>query len=141
MGSDFSGTVGVLNVGAGDTKLVFDKTNPAECIRAGRIVKDMIRRGYALLVEVERNGVKKFERARDFDPETSEYIIADFDPVEAERAGEEEANGSVAAAAPAGGGGDEEGGAPRLKRGGKPRDLRVPAAETRSVAVARSAGG
>jgi hypothetical protein len=46
-----SATVGILNVGTGDTKLVFDKDDPAECIRAARIVADMLRRGYALLVE------------------------------------------------------------------------------------------
>ena len=46
------GQIGVLNVGAGDTKLSFDKNNPAEMIRSARIVTDMLRRGYALLVEV-----------------------------------------------------------------------------------------
>lgn len=49
-----NGSVGILNVGAGDTKLIFDKNSPADCIRAARIVKDMLRRGYALLVEVEQ---------------------------------------------------------------------------------------
>lgn len=29
-----TGTLGILNVGAGDTKLSFDPSNPAECIRA-----------------------------------------------------------------------------------------------------------
>ena len=46
------GQIGILNVGAGDTKLTFDKNNPAECIRSARIVTDMLRRGYALLIEV-----------------------------------------------------------------------------------------
>src|SRR5262249_36187139 len=85
------GTVGILNVGAGDTKLVFDRDNPQEMIRAARIVKDMLRRGYALLVEVERNGKKAYERVREFRDDTCEYIIADFDPVEAECADQEEA--------------------------------------------------
>lgn len=49
------GEVGVLNVGAGDTRLMFDKSNPADCIRAARIVKDMLRRGYALLIEVGKD--------------------------------------------------------------------------------------
>lgn len=48
-----TGSVGILNVGTGDIRLAFDKNNPAECIRAARIVKDMLRRGFALLVEVE----------------------------------------------------------------------------------------
>ncbi len=64
------GSVGILNVGAGDIVLTFDKNNPAEAIRAGRIVTDMLRRGYALLVEVERDGEKCFERALDFDEKT-----------------------------------------------------------------------
>lgn len=73
----------ILNVGAGDTKITFDPANISERIRSGRIIKDMLRRGYALLVEVERDGEKKWERAVDFDETKCEYIIADFDPVEA----------------------------------------------------------
>lgn len=69
----------ILNVGAGDTKITFDPNNISERIRS----KDMLRRGYALLVEVERDGEKKWERAVDFDETKCEYIIADFDPVEA----------------------------------------------------------
>lgn len=38
-----NGEVGVLNVGAGDTKLSFDPSNQADRIRAARIVKDMSR--------------------------------------------------------------------------------------------------
>ena len=74
------GTLAILNVGAGDLKVSFDRNNPAELIRAKRIIKDMLRRGYALLVEVERNGEKAFERAIDFNEDHCEYIIADFDP-------------------------------------------------------------
>jgi len=39
------GEVAILSVGEGDTKLTFDKNNPAETIRAARIVGDMLRRG------------------------------------------------------------------------------------------------
>lgn len=85
-----TGTVGILNVGAGDTVLTFDNTNPAETIRACRIVRDMIRRGYALLVEVERDGEKRFERALDFDEKKCAYIVADFDPIAASKADEQE---------------------------------------------------
>ncbi|MEO8391171.1 hypothetical protein [Polaromonas sp.] len=42
--SSDAGSVGILNVGDGDTKLSFDPKNPAERIRAARIVRDMIRR-------------------------------------------------------------------------------------------------
>lgn len=130
-----TGTVGVLNVGAGDTKLSFDPSNPAERIRAARIVKDMIRRGYALLVEVRKDdaGRPVYLRAEDFDEAVCEYIIADFDPVTAAAADEKEAHEQ-----------EEEGqGAvvtPAATRG-KATKRRVPAEGAKAVAVARSAGG
>jgi len=141
-----SGTVGILNVGAGDTKLSFDPSNPVERIRAARIVRDMLRRGYALLVEVERDGVKKFERALDFREDTCEYVIADFDPSAsvAEPApapvltkdqdhAQEPHEAAPAAETPA-----AEAAAPRKR--GRPAKL-VPAEKSRAVAVAPTAGG
>jgi len=151
------GSVGILNIGAGDTKLTFDKSNPVESVRAARIVRDMLRRGYALLVEVEKDGKKIFRRAEDFDEETCEYIIADFDPIAAqpepqksiadrvlqgfvdkpeaddgEAVGENEGE-ATAAAAPT---------APYTNRTGKRgRPRKIHASTTRAVAVARSAGG
>ena len=139
-----TGTVGILNVGAGDTKLSFDPNNPAERIRAARVVRDMLRRGYALLVEVERDGVKRFERATDFLEDTCEYVIADFDPTvaadeprlelkdashgnEHSKAETNEAAGAVATAAPA------------KRRGAGKRA--IPANSTRAVSVAPIAGG
>lgn len=77
-----NGQVGILNVGAGDTKLSFDKSNMAERIRAARIVKDMMARGYVLLIEVEENGQKINRRCMEFDENVCEYIIADFAPVD-----------------------------------------------------------
>jgi hypothetical protein len=140
-----SGTIGVLNVGAGDTKLTFDKNNPAECIRAARIVKDMIRRGYALLIETKVRGKSVYTRALDFDENAQEYIIADLDPIaaaEADAQEQEHANGqvteqpdtqeqSVATAAPQV--------AAKEKRGRK--TLRVAAQNANGTAVARTAGG
>ena len=125
-----SGTIGILNVGAGDTKLTFDKNNPAECIRAARIVKDMLRRGYALLIEVkDKKGKKTTVRVRDFREDTFEYIIADFDPIEAEKAEREELEHGESSSPETG----------KKKRG---RPVRaVPASSVRGVAVARTAGG
>ncbi len=149
------GTVGILNVGAGDTKLTFDNTDPAETIRAARIVKDMLRRGYALLVEVERDGVKKFERALDFDENTCEYIIADYDPLAAKKAAakEEALHGLPSGrgdtpAAPGGGEDPTQGAQAAVEtptespppRRGRARS-RLDAGKTRAVAVAHSAGG
>jgi hypothetical protein len=134
------GTIGILNVGAGDTKLTFDKNNPAECIRSARIVTDMLRRGYALLVEVpgKRGQPKTYARVHEFKADTCEYVIADFDPVEAAKVDETEnaqgEQGQEAAANPA----TAAAATPKLR--GRPRKT-VPATGTSGVAVARSAGG
>lgn len=123
-----SGEVGILNVGAGDTKLSFDPKNPAEVKRASKIVKDMIGRGFALLIEVGRDDKGPlYRRALDFDSETAEYIIAGA-PEELEvpnvkgKAGPAESR-------------------PGRTRARGPRQTRVPAASTNAVAVARTAGG
>lgn len=135
-----NGTVGVLNVGVGDTKLSFDPTNPAERIRAARIVRDMLRRGYALLVEVERDGKKVFTRAVDFLEDVCEYVIADFDPVtaadadaDAKESDEQQQGQAGASPAPA-----REAPSPRR---GKITKRSVKAESVRSVAVAPTAGG
>lgn len=148
------GSVGILNVGAGDTKLSFDPTNPAEVIRAGRIVKDMLRRGYALLVATgkDADGRSVYRRATDFDEKTAEYIIADFDPVVAQAAdAAEEKNTGLndgptitiketttddAPAAPTGQGRGKKAPAPNSKAG-----RRLKASNVHAVAVSRSAGG
>ena len=118
-----SGEVGILNVGAGDTKLVFDNKNPAETQRAARIVKDMIRRGFALFIEIGRNDKGPiYQRAHDFDEATTEYIVAGS-PGESEDQPDEQ----------------EPAGAPRKGRKAAPR--RIHAVSTNAVAVARTAGG
>lgn len=133
-------SIGILNVGAGDTKLTFDKTNPAEMIRAAKIVKDMLRRGYALLVEVERDGEKAFERVLEFKEGTCEYIIADFDTetaAEADATENQDAQGEGEATQPSIS-------APRPRgrpQGRKTARRAIPAYGATGVAVARSAGG
>ena len=135
-----TGSVGILNVGAGDTKLSFDPNNLAERIRACRIVRDMLRRGYALLVEMTQpDGTKAYQRALDFREDTAEYIIADFDPGagepqtfinehEHEETGEAATDRAAAAS-------------PKTKPPrGRPRKA-IPAEGVRAVAVARTAGG
>lgn len=141
-----NGQVGILNVGAGDTKLTFDKSNPAERIRAARIVKDMIRRGYALLIEVDDgNGGKTHQRAHDFDENTCEYIIADFDPITAAtidatepRTGIDDGPAHSIVKSEA----ETPVGAPAApRRGPRRRTKRIPAERAGGVAVARSSGG
>lgn len=136
-----AGEVAILNVGDGDTKLSFDPKNPVERIRAARIVRDMIRRGYALLVEVSPG---TYQRALDFDENKCEYIIADFDPIAAAEHDKESKSDGI----PQGGQGQgeavegESGAAQSKKRAGGGATRRTIKAESaRSVAVARTSGG
>jgi hypothetical protein len=122
------GTVSVLNVYEGDVKITFDTNNAAEAIRARRIISDMIRRGYALLIEVDG----AYQRAVDFDEKVGEYIIADFDPSYRQKSkGEDEEDGQES---------EEEAEAPPKIRSQRGR-RRINMAETNAVAIARSAGG
>ena len=143
------GSVGILNVGTGDTKLSFDPKNLAERIRAARIVADMLRRGYALLVEIDDGkGGKVFSRATAFREDVCEYVIADFDPIEAQKHdAAEEAIDHEEALTPksstGGTGGTEGEPAPgkAKSRRGLPASRSVRAANTRAIAVAPTAGG
>lgn len=133
------GSVGILNVGCGDTKLVFDKDNPMERARSARIVTDMLRRGYVLFIEVDP-AKKTYQRVLEFREDICEYIIADMDPVTAERhdkseemAADESSSETPRAA------GSEKAGKAQPKRG-RPRKS-VPAEGATGVAVARFAGG
>lgn len=117
-----TGEVGILNVGHGDTKLSFDPAKPNDAAHARRVVTEMLRMGFAIMVQIgEKDGKPLYTRAEGFDEATSEYIIM----------GTPEAF-QVANALPA----PPE----KLQRHGK-RSSRVPAAATRAVSVARSAGG
>lgn len=119
------GEVAILNVSAGDTKLVFDNSNPDEVERSARIVKDMIRRGFVLLIEVGRNEKGPiYQRALDFDEATAEYIVAGS-------TGEPEVEDEQKPQVP-----------PRPRRQAKaPARARVPARAANAVAVPRTAGG
>lgn len=151
-----TGEIGILNIGCGDTKLIFDPNNPQDSIRAARIVKDMLRRGYSLLVAVPGSDPVMYQRAYDFDEKTCEYIIADMDPnafkeelpsdedttiigepvtqmAEGESTASSEATQTTALPHAASG----RTGKGKGKRGTK----RVPASSTKATAVARTAGG
>ena len=114
------GELGILNVGAGDDKLVFDPNDPKSMERGARVVADMLQRGYALLIEVpDGKGGTKTKRVTRFMPDRHEYLIDEV---------------------------PEEATAPRIDRRKGPRKARiversVPAAGTRGIAVARIAGG
>ncbi len=117
------GELAILNVGRGDTKLTFDRKKPEEVKRASAVVTDMLKRGFAILVQVgTRKGEPLYQRAKGFDPKTQEYIIV---------------------GAPE----DAEVQAPKKRRGArgsstrKKNESRIKAGSSHAVAVGRSAGG
>jgi hypothetical protein len=127
-----AGELAILNVGDGDTKLSFDPKNPAECIRAARIVRDMLRRGYALMIQVDG----AYQRVTEFRDDVFEYVIADFDPLIAAEKDAKDTQHEQSPATPPG----EGTAAPATKRG--PYKKRgVAASSTRAVAVAPISGG
>lgn len=130
------GSVGILNVGAGDTKLTFDPKKPDEVKKSAKIVGDMIKRGFVLLIEVgkDKDGEPLYRRAKAFDESTCEYIIAgsiDDEPTTTEQPHDEEQASAPPRAR-------KEKAEPKRDRR---RTTRVPASSTQAVAVARTSGG
>lgn len=125
------GEMAILNVGEGDLKLSFDPANPMEQIQAGKTVTDMLRRGYALFVEVGQTdeGQPKYARVYQFDEEKREYIIAG-DGVDNTPSEEEPPMYD-----------GDEGGTPEPKRKRGRPTTRVKAEDAKGVGVARTAGG
>jgi hypothetical protein len=132
------GELSLLNVGTGDTKISFDPEGPPEDrATAAALVKDMIRRGYAVLVEVGKDDKGPlYRRALDFDEETTEYIVAGLPE---DLMAPETHTGRTRVKAPA------ESNAPKKTKGGKSArrgsTRRVPAGRAKAVAVPRTAGG
>lgn len=139
------GQIGILNVGAGDNKLVFDPDDMPGMIRAARVVNDMIRRGYALLVQtgVDKEKRPVYQRVQKFDDQKFEYIIADFDPVTAAAEDEKEKdNGEIIRGAETPEMGRTASGKDGEKRGGRGgATKRIPASRATGIAVGRTAGG
>ena len=66
----------ILNVGEGDFKVSFDPTNTQEKTNAKKVISDLLRQGFALMVEVGKDDRGPlYRRALKFDPATSEYIV------------------------------------------------------------------
>lgn len=144
------GALEILNVSEGDMKISFDTNDCAEAIRAKRIIKDMLRRGYALLVDGQR--------IKDFDETKGEYIIADFDAIESLNVEMAEADQRLKARREADDRASDEwqarrdevsdtaqpavGSSAPVKRGrGRPPNKRVPMHKTTANAVAPRVGG
>jgi len=108
---DSTGTLGILNVGAGDLKLDLGPGVPDEQrATAAKMVEDLLRNGYSIMVEMPDGTCS---RATAFDPAALAYVISEPKPAGRRR------------------------GRPRKAT---PTAM-VPAATTRATAVARSAGG
>jgi hypothetical protein len=123
------GELGILNVGAGDTKLTFDPEKPEERKRAAAAVTEMLRLGFAILVQVgEKDGKPIYMRADGFDEATCEYLIVGVPPEDIDIPGDRAAVADVRPPV-------------KLKNGGKAPKTRVPAHKTSAVSVGRSAGG
>lgn len=130
------GCLEILNVQGGEVKITFDNKDAPEAIRARRIIGEMIRSGFVLLVEVERNGDKRFERALSFDEARGEYVIADYEGAAPPPAmNGVPANGANRVDPPPDPPPD-----PPAARKGRPRK-RVPMEEAEATAVGPSAGG
>lgn len=130
------GICAVLNVGMGDTKLSFDPASPADRKHAAAAVADMLRRGFAILVQVgEADGKPLYQRIDSFDAARCEYVIVGL-PADLET-GAAAAPPDPPPPGPA---------APKPRPGRKaaakalPR-TRIPAEKANAVAIGRSAGG
>lgn len=111
-----TGSLSVLNCGAGDIEVRFNRHQPEEVARAIAMLKDMQRQGYAILV---KNDDGSYSRAVDIDEERGLYIISgsptaseDIAPVE-----------------------------PEARKRGRQKRRTAPIATSSAVGVARSAGG
>lgn len=67
------GLLEVLSIGKGDIKMSFNVADEAEVDRARKLIGDMIRDGYTIVVETPR-GLKPVKR---FDPHHAVYVISD----------------------------------------------------------------
>jgi hypothetical protein len=112
-----TGSLSVLNVGAGDIEVRFNPHQPEEMNRALRMLTDMQKRGYAILVKQDDGS---YARATAIDASTHCYVIAG-EPETAEQ-GADLVTGTVAP-----------------KKHG--RYKKQPIATSHAVGVARSAGG
>lgn len=67
-----TGSLSVLNVGAGDIELRFNQHNTEEREKALKMLTDMQRRGYAILVRLDDGS---YVRATEIDAERGCYVV------------------------------------------------------------------
>jgi hypothetical protein len=132
------GELSVLNVGAGDIKIVFNQADKGESAKAIRMLTDMQRRGYAIMVELPDGS---YTRAQSIDATRGRYVITL--PEDATEPPESE---PVTCACGCGGKVTQgktwlRGHASKKRTDGRGRKVSVPVTRSRAVGVARSAGG
>lgn len=74
----FDGSLDVLNCNAGHLHITFDKNDEADVEKAKRVITDMMKRGYTLLVETPE-GLRKVKQ---FDADAESYVVEFPDTVE-----------------------------------------------------------
>lgn len=123
-----TGCLEVLNVGAGHFTISFDKEDRGEVKRAREVITDMLRRGYAIFVEVDG----KQEIVRRFNTKKNVYIIG-----EPRQAGLDDGPPKTGSRAMCSRGCGQPPHRGRCRRSHR----ELPLATTRATAVGRSAGG
>lgn len=115
------GTLGILNVGAGDLRIELGDDQPEERLAtAAKMVDDLFRAGYSILIEMSDGTTR---RATAFDRDARAYVISEpGKPIEPP---------TLESTSPT----------TSPKRRGRPRKTLVPAATSRATAIAPSAGG
>jgi hypothetical protein len=138
-----TGSLCVLNVGAGDIELKFNQHEPDELARAVKILTDMQQRGCAILVKNEDGS---YSRAHAIDASRGLYVISGEPrpqaalppPPERQALTGDVLDPAVDPDADADALVDQ---ALRARRRGRPPKRTVPIATSHAVGVGRSAGG
>lgn len=145
-----TGSLSVLNVGAGDIEVIFNQHDSTERDRAIRMLKDMQARGYAILVRLDDGS---YVRAKEVDAERGRYIVqlpeggthAAAEPIDDAPAIEVTAKAPEPGTCACGCGKKVKAGKQwvlghhRRKKGG--RKVAVPVHRAHATGIARSAGG
>jgi hypothetical protein len=116
-----AGSLSVLNVGLGDIEITFNTFDDVEKARALQMLKDMQRRGYAILMKLPDG---TYTRVMEVDERHGRYVV--------QLPADSPAPGDSVPLPPT-----------RPKRRGRPPNRRVgvPIGAAHAVGVARSAGG
>ena len=102
----------VLNCGMGHLEFNFDKSSPKDVAEAKKVIEDMLRRGYTIIVEHEG----ETHRVTSFDPEQEVYYVE----MPAEPAEPAE---------------------PAKSRRGRPKGKPIPIKQSRATGIGRTGGG